>query len=286
MLIIIRTAVRFLRRARRSAWPRKQKDQSMAFAKLKLKLQGPAAVITLDNPPVNALHPGMSVEIVQALEQIASVAAVRGVVITGRGRHFVAGGDINFFTTLDARTAEAYALGIQQMQSALQALDRPVIAAVNGHALGGGCELMMACDIRIADETAMFGQPEVRLGLMPGAGGTQHLPRLIPVGHAKRLLFTGRQVGAAAAQAMGLIDEVVPAGQCLAAALALIEEIAACAPLAVAQIKRAVNLGLTMSAPDGHRLEAALFGELFRTEDVREGVNAFLTKRRPDFKGR
>jgi enoyl-CoA hydratase len=258
----------------------------MAFSKLHLEVRGPAAVITLDNPPVNALHPSVSDEILQALELIAGERAVRGVVLTGRGRHFVAGGDITYFTSRDAREAEAYALGIQQMQSALQALDRPVIAAINGSALGGGCELIMACDIRIANDTAMFGQPEVRLGLMPGAGGTQHLPRLIPVGRAKRMLFTGAPIGATAAQAMGLVDEVVPGGNCLSAALALIDEIAACAPLAVAQIKRAVNLGLAMSAADGHRLEAALFGDLFRTEDLREGVNAFLTKRRPDFKGR
>lgn len=258
----------------------------MSFTKLQLELRGPAAVITLDNPPVNALHPSVSDEILRAIGQVAAQPAVRGVVITGRGRHFVAGGDIGFFPALDARSAEAYALGIQHMQSALQALDRPVIAAVNGHALGGGCELMMACDIRIADEHASFGQPEVRLGLMPGAGGTQALPRLVPVGRAKRLLFTGRAIPAAEALAIGLVDEVVPPGQCLAAALALVDEIAANAPLAVVQIKRAVNLGLAMSSADGHRLEAALFGELFRTEDVREGVSAFLAKRRPVFQGR
>jgi len=258
----------------------------MAFTKLRIEVQGPAAVITLDNPPVNALHPSVSEEILRALDAIAGDSAVRGVVITGAGRHFVAGGDISFFPTLEPRTAEAYALAIQAMQSALQSFDRPVIAAVNGYALGGGCELMMACDIRIADHDAIFGQPEVRLGLMPGAGGTQHLPRLVPIGQAKRMLFTGRQVDASSALAMGLVDEVVPSGQCLNSALSLIDEIAACAPKAVSQIKRAVNLGLLMSVSDGHRLEAALFGELFGTEDLREGVNAFLAKRRPEFKGR
>jgi enoyl-CoA hydratase len=210
----------------------------MAFSKLRFGIQGPAAVITLDNPPVNALHPSMSEEILRALDEIVGDSAVRGVVITGSGRHFVAGGDITLFPTLDARTAKAYA------------------------------------------------QPEVRLGLMPGAGGTQNLPRLIRIGQAKRMLFSGHQVDAPTALTMGLIDEMVPNGQCLKAALALIDEIAACAPIAVSQIKRAVNLGLSMSAIDGHRLEASLFGELFCTEDLREGVNAFLGKRRPNFKGR
>lgn len=258
----------------------------MPFIKIHLETRAPAAVITLDNPPANALHPSMAVEMLQALDEIAARPELRAVVLVGRGRFFVAGGDIGFFPSLDARTAEAYALGIQRMQAALQALDRPVIAAINGHALGGGCELAMACDIRIAEEQANLGQPEVRLGLMPGAGGTQQLPRLIPVGQAKRLLFTGRHIGAAQALSLGLVDEVVPTGQALAAALALVDEIAANAPLAVAQIKRSVDLGLAQSLTDGLKLEAALFGELFRTEDVREGVAAFLAKRRPEFKGR
>lgn len=258
----------------------------MSFARIQLETRGPAAIITLDNPPVNALHPRVAEELLVALGEIAAQPAVRGVVIVGRGRFFVAGGDIGFFPSLDARTAEAYALSIQRMQAAIQALDRPVIAAINGHALGGGCELAMACDIRIAEEAANLGQPEVRLGLMPGAGGTQQLPRLIPVGQAKRLLFTGRHIGAARALSLGLVDEVVAPGDALKAALALVDEIAANAPLAVAQIKRAVNLGLTQSLTDGLRLEAALFGELFRTEDVREGISAFLAKRAPAFKGR
>lgn len=258
----------------------------MSFKKIHFEKQGAAAIVTVDNPPVNALHPDVAEEILQAIQLIANDADVRGMVLTGNGRIFIAGGDIQFFPTLEPRTAEMYALGIQHMQAALQALDKPVIAAINGHALGGGCELAMACDIRIADERAKLGQPEVRLGLMPGAGGTQQLPRLMPVGQAKRLLFTGQSIEASQALAFGLVDEVVPAGQALSAALALIEEIAANAPLAVAQIKRAVDLGLTQSLTDGLKLEAALFASLFHTEDCREGVTAFLAKRKPQFKGR
>lgn len=257
----------------------------MTYNKIQVEIRGPAAIIMIDNPPVNALHPDVAREIEGALDSLAKQPEVRGLVITGRGRHFVAGGDISFFPSLDAKSAEAYALGIQRMQFALQNFDRPVIAAVNGFALGGGCELIMACDIRVADQSAMFGQPEVRLGLMPGAGGTQNLTRLIPLGQAKRLLFTGCQISADKAHSFGLVDEVVVDGQCLQTALAIVDEIKLCAPLAVAQIKRSVNLGMTMSANDGQRLEAGLFGELFRTDDAAEGLDAFLNKRRPEFKG-
>lgn len=261
-------------------------DIRMTYTKIQVEERGSAAIITINNPPVNALHPEVAREIEAALGSLAPQIKVRGIVITGRGRHFVAGGDISFFPSLNAKSAEAYASGIQRMQFALRDFDRPVIAAINGFALGGGCELIMACDIRIAEKSAMFGQPEVRLGLMPGAGGTQNLPRLIPIGQAKRLLFTGSQICAEKALSMGLVDEVVTDGNSLQTALAIVEEIACGAPLAVAQIKRAVNLGMTMSVDDGQRLEALLFGELFRTADAVEGVNAFLNKRPPDFKGR
>lgn len=257
----------------------------MTYSKIHLEIHGVAALITIDSPPVNALHPNVASEILSAIQSLAGVPEVRGVVITGRGRHFVAGGDITHFPNLNGREAETYALGIQRMQQELTNFDRPVIAAVNGTCLGGGCELMMACDIRIADQSAQFGQPEIRLGLMPGAGGTQNLPRLIGAGQAKRLLYTGAKIGSDRALNLGLVDEIVPDGRCVEAAVKLIEEISANAPLAVAQIKRAVNMGLDMALGDGLRLEAALFGELFRTEDVREGVSAFLGKRKPQFRG-
>lgn len=258
----------------------------MSFRFIRVSQQVATVVITIDNKPVNALHPDVSDEILAAVETIAQDESVRALILTGTGKHFVAGGDIAFFQTLTSRTAELYALRIQQMQNALQTISIPVIAAVNGTALGGGCELMMACDIRIAEEQALIGQPEVSLGIIPGAGGTQMLPRLVPPGVAKRLLFTGERIRAREAQSIGLVDEVVSTRDALNSALRLAEAIGANAPRAVAAAKRAATMGLQMSLADGLKLEAALFGALFETEDVKEGVQAFLDKRKPNFSGR
>jgi enoyl-CoA hydratase len=195
----------------------------------------------------------------------------------------MAGGDIQYFRTLDRANAEPYVLGIQRMQAAIGLLDQPVIAAINGTALGGGCELAMACDIRIAAESAVLGQPEVQLGIIPGAGGTQNLPRLVGAGRAKRLLFTGERISAAVALDWGLVDEVVPDGTALERAQAMGAAIAANAPLAVAAAKRAVNEGLQLNLADAHRLEASLFATLVETGDFLEGVDAFFAKRPPQF---
>jgi enoyl-CoA hydratase len=245
-----------------------------------------AVVITIDNKPVNALHPDVSDEILAAAEAAIRDESVRALVLTGAGKHFVAGGDIAFFQTLMPHTAELYALRIQQMQHVLRTIPIPVIAAVNGTALGGGCELMMACDMRIAEEQVFIGQPEVGLGIIPGAGGTQMLPRLIPQGVAKRLLFTGERISADEAQRLGLVDEIARTGGALESALRLAEKISSNAPRAVAAAKRAVTMGLQMPLADGLKLEAALFGALFETADAKEGVQAFLDKRKPEFKGR
>ena len=257
----------------------------MSFRLIRITRHGATMIVTIDNKPVNALHPDVSDEILAAVDAAARDESVRSVVLTGTGKHFVAGGDITYFQTLTPRTAELYALRIQQMQTALQTMGAPVIAAVNGTALGGGCELMMACDIRLAEEQALIGQPEVGLGIIPGAGGTQMLPRLIPLGIAKRLLFTGERIGAREALRIGLVDEVVETGGALAAAVRLAEKINANAPCAVTAAKRAATLGVQMSLADGLRLEASLFGALFETTDVKEGVAAFLEKRKADFRG-
>jgi enoyl-CoA hydratase len=254
----------------------------LAF-EVRLEQHGALARITVDNPPVNALHPDVAAAIHQRAKEIAADRELRTVVLTGAGAHFMAGGDINYLETLDRSEAERYVLGIQAMQDALQQLPQPVIAAINGTCLGGGCELAMACDIRIADERSIFGQPEVSLGIIPGAGGTQHLPRLVPLGHAKRLLYTAERIGAREALAIGLVDEVVAAGEALSGATALAERIARNAPLAVATAKRAVNLGLQMGILEAHRLEATLFASLVETEDFAEGIRAFLAKRTPEF---
>lgn len=257
----------------------------MAFRLIAVTRHAATVVITIDNKPVNALHPDVSDEIAAAIDSISRDHTARSLIITGTGRHFVAGGDIAFFRTLTPHTAELYALRIQEMQNRLQALPIPVIAAVNGTALGGGCELMMACDIRIADEHAVIGQPEVCLGVIPGAGGTQMLPRLVSQGVAKRLLFTGERIDAHEAQRIGLVDQIAESGGALAAALHLAERINANAPRAVAAAKRAATLGLEMPLSAGLRLEAAMFGRLFETADVKEGVGAFLEKRKPEFRG-
>jgi enoyl-CoA hydratase len=254
----------------------------LAF-EIRTERRGAIAVITIDNPPVNALHPDVAAEIHRHMNVIGDDPEVRVLVLTGVGRHFVAGGDIEHFTTLDSYRAERYALGVQAMQDALGLLPQPVIAAINGTCLGGGCELAMACDIRVADERAIFGQPEVTLGIIPGAGGTQHLPRLIPAGRARSLLFTGDRIGAEEARSIGLVEEVAAHGETLPQALELAERIARNAPLAVAAAKRAVNLGLQMSVVDGHRLEATLFAALAQTRDFEEGVRAFFEKREPTF---
>ena len=182
----------------------------MAF-EVRAERRGHVAVVTIDNPPVNALHPDVAAAIHDRCREAGEDPDVRAIVLTGAGeKHFMAGGDIKFIRTLDAFKAERYVFAVQEMQDQLGLLPQPVIAALNGTTLGGGLELAMACDIRIAEEHALFGQPEVSLGIIPGAGGTQNLPRLVPVGRAKKLLFTGERIGAEEALAIGLVEEVVP----------------------------------------------------------------------------
>lgn len=242
-------------------------------------------VITIDNPPVNALHPDVAEEIRLCVNDVDSDRSVRSVILTGEGKCFVAGGDIRYFLSLNARGAEDMALVVQKMQRALQTCRVPVIAAVNGHALGGGCELMMACDIALAEEQAQIGVTEVRLGLIPGAGGTRMLTSYLPVGTAKRLLFTGDRLTAAQAQELGLIEKVVPRGSILQEALALAGRINSAGPLAVEAAKRSANFGLQMSYDEGHQREAAIFGALFDSNDWREGIAAFFERRPAKFQG-
>jgi enoyl-CoA hydratase len=254
----------------------------LAF-EVRLEQHEHVVTVTIDNPPVNVLHPDVASALEARFAEFAADIEVRAVILTGAGRHFMAGGDIAYFRTLTRDSAERYVLGIQHMQAALGMLPQPVIAAVNGSALGGGCELAMACDIRVAEQQAVFGQPEVQLGIIPGAGGTQNLPRLVGAGRAKRMLFTAERVPAERALEWGLVDEVVPEGASLDRAQALGAAIAANAPLAVAAAKRAVNLGLQMSVGEGQLLEASLFATLVETSDFAEGVDAFFAKRPPVF---
>ncbi len=255
----------------------------MAF-EVRTERRGYVVVVTVDNPPVNALHPDVAAAIGVRCREAADDPDVRAIVITGAGeKHFIAGGDIDFIQSLDPYAAERYVFGVQGMQDSLGLLPQPVIAALNGTTLGGGLELAMACDIRIAEEHAIFGQPEVSLGIIPGAGGTQNLPRLVPIGRAKKLLFTGERISADEALSIGLVDEVVPRGTGLERAVQLGETIARNAPIAVAAAKRAVNVGLQTGLVDGHRVEGSLFAPLTQTEDFKEGTRAFLEKRPPQF---
>jgi enoyl-CoA hydratase len=250
------------------------------------KVDGDICIVTIDNPPVNAFHPDVGEALLAEFDCIARrPVKARCVILTGAGKYFVAGGDIRHLKTLDETSAERYARRIQIVQEVIQHFPCPVVAAVNGAALGGGCELIMACDIRVASDTALFGQPEVGLGVIPGAGGTQNLPRLVPVGMAKLLLFTGDRISAADALRIGLVDVVVPSDATLDHAMDIARRIASNAPLAVRAAKQAVNVGLELSLAEALRLETRLFAELFRSADVGEGFAAFLEKRPPGFRG-
>jgi enoyl-CoA hydratase len=259
-------------------------DRALA-SELQIEDDGTVAVITLDNPPVNALPPSVFDRIEEMLEEVDR-SDCRCVVLHGAGRCFASGADIRFLAELDQKRAAAYLSAVQAVQEKIQLLRQPVVAALHGAVLGGGCELAMACDIRICDEATIFGFPEVTLGVIPGAGGTQALPRLIGLGMAKRLVYSGERITAGQAHELGLVEQVVPSGNALGAALELARAISRNAPLAVAAAKRSINLGSQMSLTDGLRLEATLFTGLVGSADMTEGTNAFLQKRPARFEGR
>ncbi len=251
-----------------------------------VRREGPVAVLTIDHPPANAL----SRDVVAALEHtIAEAAAdpdVRALVITGAGdRYFVAGADLKELRAPDDATRSWMAVG-QGLMARMARLRLPIVAALNGFALGGGLELAMACDIRVAAATAQLGQPEVNRGLMPGWGGTQRLPRLIGRGAALALLLTGETIGAEAARGLGLVHEVTAAGGAVEGGLAWAQRLAAQAPVAVAQIKRAVADGLDRPIAEGLQVELDGFMTCAASQDAREGVAAFLAKRPPTWSGR
>jgi enoyl-CoA hydratase len=249
---------------------------------------GAVAVVTIDRPKVlNALDQSTIAQLGRAALELKHDEAVRCVILTGAGeKAFAAGADIQELERLSPTEAEAYALAGQHAFDLVEHLGKPVIAAVNGFALGGGCELAMACTLRLASDSARFGQPEVKLGVTPGFAGTQRLPRLVGKGRALDLLLTGRVVDAQEALAMGLVNRVVPAADLMPAAKALAASLALLAPVAIRSIIEAVNRGPEMAFPDAEFLEAALFGLCFSTADMREGARAFLEKRAPAFTGK
>jgi len=246
------------------------------------------AVVTIDNQPaLNALNGPTLTQLGQIFDALAKNQEVKGVIITGGGeKSFVAGADISEFLQIKGETAVGFMARGQRIFDKIEAFDRPVIAAVNGFALGGGNELAMCCDIRIASENALFGQPEVNLGIIPGYGGTQRLPRLIGPGKAKEMIFADERINAQEAFRVGLVQRVVPKGQALEEAKKLMKKILGKGPVSVKMAKKAINEGLQMSLREGLDLEARCEGVCFGTEDKDEGAKAFLEKRPAKFKGR
>ena len=246
------------------------------------------ACVTVTRPKVlNALNAATVTQLGAAFDRLREDPAVRAIVLTGAGdRAFVAGADIAELARLAPNEARETARRGQAVCAQIAGCGKPVVAAINGFALGGGCELAMACTLRVAADTARIGQPEINLGLMPGFGGTQRLPRLVGPGPALELLLTGEPVTAEEARRLGLVNRVVPAARLIEEAGRLAAGLAAKPPVAVRYILDAVRRGMQMSLDDGCDHEAALFGLAAATEDKREGTQAFLDKRRPEFKGR
>src|SRR5271155_3000775 len=271
----------------------KEKEMGSLASALKLEnvlyeKKGPIAYVTLNRPKVlNALNTKTWENLRTAFEAARDDDEVRGVILTGAGdKAFIAGADINELAQLTAVEGEKTSSFGQAVLNLVENLGKPVIAAINGFALGGGCETAMACTIRIASETARFGQPEVKLGIPPGGGGTQRLPRLVGKGRALQLILTGEMISAQEAYRIGLVNEVVPAGELIARCEAILKRILANAPIAVKYSLEAVNRGLESSQSEGLALEASLFGLCAGTEDKNEGTQAFLKKRAPQFQGR
>ncbi len=246
------------------------------------------ATITINRPKVlNALNSQTLDELRRAILACKHDAAVRCVIITGAGeKSFIAGADINELSVQTPTGGREHALAGQHVLDLIENLGKPVIAAINGFALGGGCELAMACTMRIAADTARLGQPEINLGIIPGYAGTQRLARLVGRGRALELLLTGDHVTAAEAHRLGLVNRLVPAADLMAEARKLAATLAAKAPVASRYILDAVNKGLDMAFADAQVFEATLFGLVSSTDDMREGTKAFLEKRKAEFKGK
>ncbi|HEV3230975.1 MAG TPA: enoyl-CoA hydratase-related protein [Candidatus Dormibacteraeota bacterium] len=254
---------------------------------MRYETDGPVATLTVDHAPANALSNQVLAEIEAALRLAEADPSVRCLIFTGAGeKFFVAGADITeFLATPPERVGDRTAKG-QAVTLLMERLPKVVIMAVNGYCLGGGCEMAMAGDIRIASDRASFGQPEIKLGIIPGFGGTQRLTRLVGKSRAMELLFGGDPIDAATALEIGLVSRVAPADRLMAEARATAEKLAGAAPLAVAAIKRAVADGLDRPMEEALRVELREFVAVRGTEDSREGIGAFLEKRRPEFRGR
>jgi enoyl-CoA hydratase/carnithine racemase len=260
----------------------------MAFDNLLLERDGAVATITINRPKVlNALNTQTLDELRRAILELKHDEAIRAVILTGAGdKSFVAGADINELAVQSPTGGREHALAGQHVLDLVENMGKPVIAAINGYALGGGCELAMACTLRVAADTAKLGQPEIALGLLPGYAGTQRLPRLVGKGRAMELILVGAPVAAAEAQRIGLVNRVVPAAALMAEVKTLAAQLAAAAPIAMRYIINAVNKGMEMPFAEACQYEATLFGLVASTEDMREGTKAFLEKRKAAFAGK
>ena len=261
---------------------------SMTFENILYEKKGAVAYVTLNRPKVlNALNQRTLSELKAAFEDVKRDPMVLGVILTGAGdKAFIAGADISEIAGVSAIEAAEFTRNGQDVVGVIENLGKPVIAAVNGFALGGGCETAMACTIRLATESAKFGQPEVKLGIIPGYGGTQRLPRLVGKGLALQLILSGGMISAQEAFRIGLVNEVVPAAELITRAEAILKQINSNVPLAVKYSIEAVNKGLDTSQVEGMVIESSLFALCAATEDKREGTSAFLEKRDPRFQGR
>jgi enoyl-CoA hydratase len=250
-------------------------------------IQSNIAIIIINNPPLNVLSEEVIELLSTSADEIESDSNIKAVIVTGAGeRAFVAGGDIKGFPDWMGKgieLAKEKSLWLQEPLNKLERLPQPTIAAINGFALGGGCELALSCDIRIAEEHIKIGLPEIKLGLFPGAGGTQRLSRLVGKSKAKEMIFTGESLSAEEAWRIGLINRIAPKGKSLEIALDLAESISAHSLPALAFAKRSIDKGYEQRLENGLITEAEYFGQVFQTEDVKEGVGAFIQKREPKF---
>ncbi|MCF8565632.1 enoyl-CoA hydratase/isomerase family protein [Alicyclobacillus tolerans] len=254
---------------------------------VQLKMEGPVAILTLNRAKqLNALNRQVLTELKEHLDALQTQKDVRTVLVTGDGRAFAAGADISQMNNLTPNEAQEFAQFGQSVFSQLEALPQPTIALVQGYALGGGMELAMACDVRIAAQGAKFGQPEVTLGILPGFGGSQRLPRIVGQGRALHIMLSGEMIDAEQALSYGLVTAVVPPEQLLSAGFEYADKLHKLGPVALQMVKRAVYEGAETDIQRGLALEAALFGSCFTTADREEGMTAFLERRKPSFTGR
>lgn len=255
--------------------------QSLLYEK-----EGPVRIVILNRPrTMNALNDEMIRELSWVMDDIAADAGARAVILTGSSKCFAAGGDIAFMSQASPLAVEVFVENVSQAFRKIEHLDKPVIAAISGLALGGGCELALACDFRLAAEGTLFGQPEINLGIIPGAGGTQRLTRTVGSGWAKQLILTGQTIDAATALRIGLATQILPAEELMDGARKLAASLCAKSPVALKAAKLSINFGQNVDLASGLDYEMKSLAFLFSTEDQKEGMKAFLEKRKPVFKG-